>query len=160
MVKKLHVFVFIFYILTCLNTIAQQAILSAGENASGSAGKISYSVGQTVYTVNVSATGTFIHGVQQPYEIFVFSDENLHCIEFKCLFYPNPVSKFLILVIESEFINITASLYDTEGKPVKNIIIKESETFIDVSNFSPGTYILKVSDSKEIIKTFKILKTR
>lgn len=45
---------------------AQQAILTAGGNANGSMGSVSYSIGQAIYTAIDASSNTLIQGVQQP----------------------------------------------------------------------------------------------
>ena len=45
---------------------AQQAVLGSGSDASGSAGSLSYSIGQVVYTTNSGSGFTLAQGVQQP----------------------------------------------------------------------------------------------
>ena len=45
---------------------AQQAVLGSGSDASGSAGSLSYSIGQVVYTTNSGSGFTSAQGVQQP----------------------------------------------------------------------------------------------
>jgi hypothetical protein len=48
---------------------AQTATVSAGGNAIGTGGSVSYSVGQIAYTNNSNSNGSVAQGVQYPYEI-------------------------------------------------------------------------------------------
>ena len=78
------------------------------------------------------------------------------------LIYPNPVASSLHIIIPSSeetlgdsFISIT----DVLGKVVGNYIYKESNTSLDIdlSNFSAGSYFIKITNKKEVI-TKKIIK--
>ena len=53
---------------------AQTAIIASGGNASGSGGSMSFSVGQIVYNTNSGTNASVAEGVQQPYEISVFTE--------------------------------------------------------------------------------------
>lgn len=144
---------------------AQEAIPSAGGNADGTGGSVSYSVGQVVYTSITGITGSVSAGVQQPYEISVvtglYDDKKF---ELACSVYPNPTTDFLLLKIEDDAqAEYTANLYNTNGTILKSIQIEGKETRIDMSSLVIATYFLKIvssqnaSSSKEL-KTFKIIK--
>jgi hypothetical protein len=49
---------------------AQQSTNTAGGNATGTGGTVSFSVGQINYTTNIGTGGSACQGVQQPYEIY------------------------------------------------------------------------------------------
>ncbi len=52
---------------------AQETIPTAGAEASGGGGAISYTVGQLVYTTYANANYSVAHGVHQGYEISTLS---------------------------------------------------------------------------------------
>ena len=144
---------------------AQTAIPSAGGNAAGAGGSVSYSVGQVVYEGITGANGSVSAGVQQPYEISVvtgLNDDN--SISLVCSVYPNPTSNFLTLRFVGGAQNqYTATLYNNGGMLLKSIKIEANETSIDMSNLVTATYFLKIVSSKnssstQEIKTFKIVK--
>ena len=56
-------------LLGAFQTQAQEAVATAGGDASGTNGNVSYTVGQVVYTTNTGTTGSVAQGVQQPFEI-------------------------------------------------------------------------------------------
>ena len=68
--SQLSILCFLFGYQTLL---AQNAVPSAGGNASGSGGSVSYTVGQTVYTAVAGSSGMIIQGCQQPYEAVVLT---------------------------------------------------------------------------------------
>ncbi len=51
--------------------LGQETITSAGGNTTGSAGSVSYTVGQIIFSTFSGANGSVIQGVQQPYEISI-----------------------------------------------------------------------------------------
>jgi hypothetical protein len=139
---------------------AQEAIPATGDNASGSGGSVSYTIGQVVYTTNTGKNGSVAEGVQQPYEIsVVVGIEQAVYTNLFCKVYPNPVTEFLKLKVESYKVeNFSYQLYDMNGRLLENKKITGSETSIDMSNHLPATYFLKVTEVNKEVKTFKIIK--
>ena len=149
---------------------AQEAIPATGGNASGSGGSASYSAGQVFYTINTGTNSYSIaEGVQQPFEISVVSGiKHAKGINLSVSTYPNPVADFLILEIDFTTAAVQtrhalsqryiASIYDTNGNLIKSEIITGDKTEINMQNFVPATYFLKVMRGKEEIKSFKIIK--
>ena len=140
-------------------TIAQHATLSAGGNASGSGGTSSYSIGQLVYTTNQGVTGSISQGVQQSFIIEAITGLDELGISLNLTAYPNPATDFVQLKVESEMLtDISYQLYNMQGKMLGSNKLTEIQTGIDMTSFSPATYILKVIQKNTDIKTFKIIK--
>jgi hypothetical protein len=138
---------------------AQNATTTTGGNARGAGGTVSYSVGQTFYTTHNGTTGTVAQGVQQPYEISVISGINDGAITLDCTVYPNPTTDYLRLKIaDNATLNLTYQIFDINGKQLLNKKVEGSETTISMQGLVPGSYFLKVTDNKQEIKTFKIIK--
>ena len=141
---------------------AQETVSATGGEATGSGGSASYSIGQVVYTTHTGTNGNYsAQGVQQPFEISVVTvipeAEN---ISISISIYPNPASDFLTLTIIGDIVKtqFIASLYDINGKLQKSKNITADKTKITINNLTPGTYFLKVTDNKKVIKSFKIIK--
>jgi len=97
--------------------------------------------------------------VQQPYEISVISGINDGAITLDCTAYPNPTTDYLRLKIaDNTTLNLTYQIYDINGKLLFNKKVEGSETTISMQGLVPGSYFLKVTDNKQEIKTFKIIK--
>ncbi len=143
-----------------INIQAQVANPASGGNASGNGGSSSYTVGQVVYTINTGTNGSVAQGVQQPYEISVFTSiEVATGINLQCIAYPNPVNDILTLNIENFNIeNLSYQLYDINGKLLDSQLVTASQTGIPMENYDPGTYFLKVIQNSNTFKTFKIIK--
>lgn len=140
---------------------AQEIVNTAGGNATGGEGIVSYSVGQVVYTTNSGTNGTVAQGVQQPYEISVVTEiPDGPDVRLEFTTYPNPTSHFLTLrfggVLASGY---HAMLYDSNGKLCAEKEITSNDTLFDLFSLVTGTYFLKLNKSNNEIKTFKIIKT-
>lgn len=140
---------------------AQEAILSAGGDASGSGGSISCSVGQLVYTTNTASNGYSVaEGVQQPYEISVIIgvEEDIG-LSLECLAYPNPVKDHLTLrIVDYENENLSYQLYDMNGNLLESEKLTGSKTKISMEEFVTASYFLRITDNQKEIKIFKIIK--
>jgi len=139
---------------------AQESVNATGGNASGSGGTASYSVGQVVYTTNTGTSGSVTQGVQQPYEISVVTGiEEAKDITLSVLAYPNPTTDYLQLKVESEKLNdLSYQLFDMNGKLLQNQKLSGTETQINMGNYVPSTYFVRVSSGNQSIKEFKIIK--
>ena len=158
--KKVYVSLIVLSGLVHTGLQAQSASTATGGNATGSGGTVSYSVGQTGYTTQTGTTGTVAQGVQQPYEISVVAGiEEAKAITLDCTAYPNPTTDFLRLkVLDYDTVNLTYQIYDSSGKQLVNRKVEGSETTISMQGLVRGSYFLKVTDNKQEIKTFKIIK--
>ena len=150
--------------LTCMQ--AQQihaSVNASGGNATGSGGSVSYSVGQVFYTTASGTSASVSEGVQQPYEISVFTGlKDNTAIDLVYAVYPNPTSGKLTLKLDASSISDTKSmiyqLYDLNGKLIRSDQLKEKETNIEMSDLTTSSYYLRIIKSKKVIKTFKIIK--
>jgi hypothetical protein len=139
---------------------AQESVNATGGDASGSGGSASYSVGQVVYTTNTGTNGSVAQGVQQPYEISVVSGlEEATSISLSVSAYPNPTTDYLTLKADAAKIpSMNFQLYDMQGKLLQSEKLTEIETQINMSNYVPSTYFVKVIQGDKKIKSFKIIK--
>lgn len=147
--------------LLCTNRIhAQETVGASGSDITGSGGTVSFTVGQVAYSSNSGTSGTITQGVQQPYEIFVVvSNEENKGIGLEMIIYPNPASVFLKLKIgDYKIENLTYYLFDINGRIFQNGKIISNETIIQTGDLAPAEYYLKVNDSHNEVKTFKIIK--
>ncbi len=153
----LNTALFVFF-LTTAN--AQVGFSSFGGDASGTGGSISFTAGQVVYTAHTGVSGSITQGVQQPYEISLIAGiETPYDINLTLSVYPNPVTDFLYLnVMNFSSQKLNYHLYDINGSTIEMKRIVSDITNINMRNFTPASYFLKVMDGNEIIKTYKIIK--
>jgi hypothetical protein len=137
---------------------AQQTIPTSGGDATGSGGSSSYTVGQLVYTTN-TGSGTVIQGVQQSIELFTLSNPELTTVNLSAVIYPNPTSDYVMLKISDTALdNLSYNLIDINGKAISNGSFTNGDSQINMQQLPVGMYILKVSQSNQELKTFKIIK--
>ncbi|MDD3860464.1 MAG: T9SS type A sorting domain-containing protein [Bacteroidales bacterium] len=158
--KKFKLSTLVLFWLGLTGLQAQESIIAAGGDASGSGGSTSYSVGQVVYTTNIGTSGSVSQGVQQPYEISVVTAiEEAKDINLSVTAYPNPTTAYLTLSInEFDISNLSYQLYDMNGKLLQSEKITGTQTSIVMSNLVPANYFVKVIKGNDEVKTFKIIK--
>jgi hypothetical protein len=137
---------------------AQSGTVSSGGDASGSGGSVSYSVGQVLFTPNYGETGTVLHGMQQPYEIYTVGVEDL-AWDLSMSVFPNPTFSRLILeVTDHNTEGMHYQLFSAEGRLIEDRDLDGPRTRIDMQSGLAGTYYLVVTLEQKPIKTFKIIK--
>lgn len=139
---------------------AQDALPAGGGDASGGGGSSNCTVGQVAYTFNTGSTGSVAQGVQQPYEISVVTGtaEYEHT-DLPISVYPNPTINALTLeVVDADPSRLSWKLYDLEGTLLGSDRITSRKTNIPAQHLPPGTYFIRVDDSKMEIRNFKIIK--
>jgi hypothetical protein len=161
--KKFKLSLVLLFVIGLNGLKAQQSINATGENASGSGGSVSYSVGQVVYTTTKDANGLVARGVQQPFEILIVTGiEEARGINLSCSVYPNPTTDYLTLKIAASasirIQNLSYQLYDMNGRLFGSGKLESHETQIAMINLVPETYLLEVFDQNKIVKSFKIIK--
>ena len=138
---------------------AQEAILSAGHDAGGTSGTVSYSIGQVVYTTHSGTTGSVAQGVQQPFEIMTVVGIEVKEIQLEMSAYPNPTTHFLTLKIENyPQKNLNFQLTDINGKIISSDRITGEYTQISMSEFPAASYFQLVKSDDQLVKNFKIIK--
>jgi len=153
-------FFIILVILSCYvkHTEAQQNVLTAGGEAKGGTGTVSYSLGQLAFLTLSGTEATLSEGAQQPYEI-LFNGLNDPGFSLECLAHPNPSDDFVRLKIENpEIKNLSYRLLNLNGLILGESVIKEKETIIPLSELSPGAYFLLVCENEVAVSSYKIIK--
>jgi hypothetical protein len=159
MLKLIYVTILLFIGMNSIK--AQEAIPASGGEASGGGGSSSFTVGQTVYTSYTGTNGNnVIEGVQQPYEISVVTSiPKARNININISTFPNPASDYLTVRVENyETENLQFMFFDLNGKLLRAVKAAGQETKIEISNFVPASYFVKVLDKQKEIKIFKIIK--
>ena len=72
--------------------------------------------------------------------------------------FPNPVKDQLTIKINADgIINVNAAIIDSKGVIIKTLLLKNQTTFVDLSNVSTGTYILRYYYDN-VVNTIKFTK--
>lgn len=137
----------------------QETIPTSGGEATGSGGSSSYSVGQLMYVSSTGSGGTSSQGVQQSFEIVTLSNPELTTVNLTAVTYPNPTTDYVVLAIsDANLPDLSYALYDLQGRIVTKGQATQSNTHIDMQSLATGTYVLKVNQNNQELKTFKIIK--
>lgn len=141
---------------------AEQTVIIAGGNATGTGGVSNYSIGQVSYIAATGSGGSENQGIQQSVIITTVGIDNFPEIKLQMVVYPNPTTSYVNLKIDaSTELNMEQLAYqlaDMNGKRIYNHQITDSETAINLENLPPAIYFLIVIDRNKPIKTFKIIK--
>lgn len=147
-------------VITTIAAAAQTSLNTAGGNAQGSDGTISYSAGQVFFSVSEGVNGTLTAGIQQPYEISTVvsvpeNDDAKGLIQV----YPNPFTHHLTIKLEElKHEKLTCLLFDESSRVLQLIELSTDKTLIDMSSLKPAIYFLRVNDDHITLKTFRIIK--
>ena len=84
----------------------------------------------------------------------------IHDVDVQCPIsvFPVPAENFLHVTVPDNP-ELNALLFTTDGKEIIQKKLLTPETYIDLSTFVPGLYILKITDDTgESVQTFEIVK--
>ncbi len=159
MTNKIRHLALTFCFISCstLALKAQDGIVTAGGNATGAGGSVSYSIGQVDYITATGSGGTSSQGIEQPNEIFVSGIIQTY-IDMYASVYPNPFTEYIILSFKNmDMRGLNYTLYDVQGKMISQNKLAGEETNINMKELSSGIYFIKVMNDEEV-KTFKLIK--
>jgi hypothetical protein len=141
---------------------AQEVIVAAGGESTGSSGLVSYTIGQVFYSTITDELGSIAEGVQQPFEISVETGIDKPGINLNISAYPNPATDYLHLEVDASasinFQSMSYQIFDLNGRLIASETIVNDVTTIVTSALSPATYFVKVLGDNEEVKTFKVIK--
>ena len=142
---------------------AQEAITSAGESAkAGTMLTVSWSIGEVMTETFAQQTFKLTQGVQQPKTaIKVISSSPEIPVGYRISAYPNPANDFIVVAIANEkeaMYPLTLKVFDANSKLLFTKQVTANETNIPVSNLPAGIYLLQLTDKKNNVQTFKIIK--
>lgn len=143
-----------------MRVTAQSTQNSSGDNASGSSGSITYSVGQTFYEPVSSSSGSVAPGVQQSYEITETLGSGISEINLSLKIHPNPTPDILYLKVGfNDYKKYRYELYDNSGKILQSKPVNDSQVSIAMASYPSAVYYLKITKDGKAVKIFKVLKT-
>lgn len=150
-----------FHLVQPLN--AQQGIVSSGGDINTQEGSIAYSVGVVAFTSVNGEAGSVTQGIQQAYPFNTVGTEIIQR-DNDFLIYPNPANQNLYLQL-SGFENITgemdltARVYDMEGKLVLTQKLKNSINTIWIGSLPSSTYFIQLSQANSFLQSASFIKT-
>ncbi len=152
--------IILFLLFSCLpKLMAQEATVVSGGTAFASNGSTSYSIGQVAYSNSSGSNGSVNQGIQQPFEIFILGTDDFPEISLNMSVFPNPTTSSVNLSIQNYNVEaMTYQLFDINGRSIQSQKITQTETQIALDNLASAVYLLQISDSSKLLKTFKIIK--
>jgi len=156
----MKLFFYAYIILGLQYSYGQSNTVASGSTASGSGGSVSYTVGQIDYSAVSSADGSTSQGVQHAFEISTLGVDDFPTISLDMVVFPNPTTSKVTLKIgnyTSE--DLKYEVYDIHGRKLQFNKILEVESEILLNQLPSATYLLMVFDQRQLLKTFKIIKT-
>lgn len=155
---KTKVLFFLFSFLFFLEGNAQQSVNAGGGDATGSNGKVSFTIGQIDYVTATGSGGSVSQGVQQPFEIFTLGTDNIPEIKLEFSIYPNPTTDVLFIKNENIDLKFKYQLFDISGKLLFTSPELVQKDQIDMTLYQTGNYILLIQAENNLTKSFKIIK--
>lgn len=150
------------FVICCLlgwgtTIFAQQGTVTAGGEASGSGGSISYTIGETNNSSATGIDGNINQGMQQPYEIFTISISAK--FNANVSLFPNPTSDYVVISVEgTNADNLRYELFDMNGKLLQSAKMSSNETSILMREYASASYFVKIYNNENESKNFKINK--
>lgn len=158
--KKITFFLIAFLCVWKLNAqVLYPEVMSCfGGTAQNSTVQLTWTAGEPLYETVSNNSGILTQGFNQVVYITTFT-EIKEVSGFTINAYPNPVQSIVnISLIAEKHTKFNLKVVDLQGNTIYNIKTANDFEQIDVSNFTAGVYFLNISDNKQIIKTFKIIK--
>lgn len=157
--KNITICVLFFFVFTTTILKAQQATDVAGGDATGTSGKLSYSIGQVSYLSATGTSGRISEGVQQPYEFFSVGIKELESVSMQFQVYPNPTSSSVNVKIENYNLeNVKINLYDIRGRLILSERVENPNTNISLDGLTDANYYLTIFDLGKELRSFQIIK--
>ena len=137
---------------------AQEVVSTAGSYGETTSGSLSWTVGEPVIETITDGTNTLTQGFQQS-KLTVTAINNLKVPGIELSVYPNPTNSFLSIEVKTDKqIDLLLSLFDLNGRLILQKKMAGNKQTINMQNYKPATYILKVSEGNKKIRTYQIVK--
>ena len=156
--KTLIVFISLIVFILSVSGQTQQVITTAGGNGQGTNTQIEWTLGETVVTSFRKADTLLTQGFHQPL-LTVTAIKTSDSPDILIQVYPNPAHDQLQIQLGCvEIKDYRYVLYDINGKVLRQQILLSDITSINMDNYLPGIYLLKVLKKDMEIQVFEIMK--
>jgi hypothetical protein len=142
----------------CIGAFAQlhEVVASSGASFQNSSGYISFTIGECITSTLVSTQTILTQGFQQGFPK-ASGVPVVNRPEIEISVFPNPVSDLLILQVGDPQ-GLHYMLFDVVGGLIDQGPVLDGRTEIDFTALAPSVYVLRVTDNKEKVKLFQIVK--
>lgn len=136
----------------------QSAVLSAGGDALGTGGSVSFSLGQLADDHPAATTGNVQEGVQQPYVDGSTSIAS-HVAQSDAYVYPTVTVDLVTIVLQDATGQpCNATLIDAQGRTVLQRLVSDARTDLSLTHLACGVYQLLLVDAVGAQRSFTIIK--
>lgn len=146
-----------------LSAQGQGTVTSVGTTALSSAGVVTYSVGE-IAVQHVTEGGYILdEGVLPPYVVDSVPVEGIEAagtLPFNIKVFPNPATDRVSVQLEQPQGRLSCSLYDAQGRCLRQSSENSSEWTIDFKALPQGVYLLTVTNEKNQTNQYRIIKNK
>lgn len=129
---------------------AQQALVSAGADASNANGSISFTLGEMAYIDTYDTGGSCLAGVQQTYpELPTQLTPLSNKTEFNL--FPNPSSSRCTLTFSKEITSGEVIVYSSIGQQLKRVKITSPTVELSTQELAAGMYLLVLLSNNHVL---------
>jgi hypothetical protein len=161
----ISLFLFVMALIGTVTVKAQQVLSTAGNHSENGTVQLSWTIGEPVISTFSNGSNILTQGMHQT-KLTVTAIEEIELSGLGISAFPNPASDFVNLKVtclspvlpDEMWKEFSFQLYDMKGKVIMQKQIGSAETIINMEDYAPSTYFLKVTIDKKIVKTFKIIK--
>ena len=137
---------------------AQELIATSGDYSETAIGSLSWSIGEPIIENAFNSDIILTQGFNQS-KLTVTAINEMIGLEMNISVYPNPTSDYLSIEAntdqQKEF---QINLYDLSGKLILQKDFFTGKETINMQEFKPAIYILKICTNNTNIKTYKVIK--
>ena len=154
---KKFIFILELIIFWAIQSYCQEIISSAGKHHAAGNIQVSWTLGEPIIETLIGDGNILTQGFHQPKLTVtpVFTLNETSGIKV----YPNPSSRIVYIELAGQQpFNATAELYSPDGKLRKQQHVNNERAILNVQELPNGSYLLKISKDKELLKTFKLVK--
>ena len=138
---------------------SQQSILAtSGDYFKNETSSISFTIGDLVVDSYLGTSFSITQGFQQS-EKTITGIENISKYGLNINIYPNPTTDFVNINIDGDNLeNISCILYDIKGQNLVQKPVNKGQLKLDLLQYSPSIYLLKIVKGTTTLHTFKFMK--
>ncbi len=136
---------------------AQKVISANGGMATAAGTQVSWTIGEPITATVSDGTTTLTQGFQQSkLTVTAVNEIQVSGVEIKV--YPNPTSNYVTVHYSKVVEKPIYRLFDLSGRLIQQKNIESTDEKIDMTEYSGGSYILKLNSGQQPLQTFKIIK--
>ncbi len=135
-----------------------EVVATSGDFYENSSGSLSWTLGEVVIETLSETNFILTQGFQQS-KLTVTAINDLQTSGIELSVYPNPTNSFLLIEVKTDKQrDLQINLFDLNGKLILQKKITGSKQTVQMQNYKPAIYILKITEGNKEIRTYQIVK--